>query len=141
MSTHRRLLRVTVSSLALLLSLSALPGWLVARLEAQAGPLVLQGHVESVEGWLIHTTIPTPAALRDGDFLQVQLGGRQLVARFVSAERYAQLATDADARATLDVDIVCTGDGQHALTVAPLGGDLTDMVALTAATPVVVTRP
>jgi hypothetical protein len=112
---------------------------------ATSAPLVLRGHVDGVQGWLIHTTVPTSGpggvSLEDGDGLQLQIGNRQFFARFVSPERYARLAADTRAAETLDVDIVCTSDASGVLVVAPLAGSLQDVLHLTAATPVTVVRP
>jgi hypothetical protein len=106
--------------------------------------LLLRGQVEDVRNGMVYTTIPTSGpgkTLNDDDVLRVQLGGRSFPARFVTAEHYARLAGDASALGMLDVDVLCTADGRGALVVIPLGGDLRDVVRLTAAMPVQVVRP
>ena len=145
MPTHRRLPAAILSLTLLLLVLATWACVLPTGAEAQSAPLVLRGHVDGVQGWLIHTTVPTSgpggASLEDGDGLQLQVGNRQFFARFVSPERYARLAADSRAAETLDVDIVCTSDASGVLVVAPLAGSLQDVLRLTAATPVTVVRP
>jgi hypothetical protein len=142
MPTRRRLPHATLSLAVLLV---ALVSWISpTRADAQS-PLVLRGRVDGVQGWLIHTTVPTAvpggASLEDGDGLQLQVGNRQFFARFVSPERYARLTADTSMSETLDVDIVCTSDAHGVLVVAPLAGNLQDVLRLTVATPVTVVRP
>jgi hypothetical protein len=141
----RRLPPATLSLALLLLLLATWGCFLPTGADAQSAPLVLRGSVDGVQGWLIHTTVPTSGpggvSLEDGDGLQLQVGNRQFFARFVSPERYARLAADTREAETLDVDIVCTSDASGALVVAPLAGSLQDVLRLTAATPVTVVRP
>ena len=148
MPTRHELQAVLLIVLALVAITPAAVAPALAQRSTSSSPssaLVLRGHVEAVEGWLVHTSIPVAgapgAALEDGDGLQLELGGHRFFARFVSPERYAMLAGNPNARAALDVDIVCTGDGYGTLVIAPLSGDLQDLVALDATTSVVVVRP
>jgi hypothetical protein len=139
------------ATLSLLLIVGALAPALPSSVEAQSAPgaagapLVLRGRIDEIQGWLIYTSVPTAGTggvgLADGDGLQIQLGGQQFFARFVSPERYARLATDPKAVESVDIDIVCTSDAQGALVVAPLSGDLRATIPLAAGTPIVVVRP
>jgi hypothetical protein len=109
----------------------------------RAGAPALAGRVVSVQNNVIYTSITTnwpSAGITDGTVLRIQLGGRNLDARFLSSTHYSQVLADPAARKSLDVDLVCTLDRAGALAVVGLAGGLPEWLGVKSGSPVTVVK-